>query len=128
MRKQYHFRPSKNGFFAWDIDKLIEKSKDFPIISIKLSEIKELDENFWYQDPDSTPTCRSFVEHMKLVNETSLEYPIILSEENRVMDGMHRVAKALLNEGETIKAVKFKKTPEADYADVLENELPYDRD
>ena len=48
MRKQYHFRPSKNGYYAWDVDKLVTRSKDFPVISVKLSEIKELDENFWY--------------------------------------------------------------------------------
>ena len=56
MRKQYHFRPSKNGYYAWDVDKLVERSKDFPVISVKLSEIKELDENFWYGGAGSFST------------------------------------------------------------------------
>ena len=128
MRKQYHFRPSKNGYYAWDVDKLVESSKDFPVILVNLSEIKELDENFWYGGKDDIPTCRSIVEHMQLVNETSLQYPIILSEEGRVMDGMHRVLKAVLNKEESIKAVKFNKTPKPDYEDVYPNELSYDED
>ena len=128
MRKQYHFRPSKNGYYAWDVDKLVESSKDFPVISVKLSKIKELDENFWYGGHNDIPTCRSIAEHMQLVNETSLQYPIILSEEGRVMDGMHRVLKAILNKDKSIKAVKFDKTPEPDYEDVFPDDLSYDEE
>jgi hypothetical protein len=120
MRKQYHFRPSKNGFYAWDIDKLIELSKNLPVINIKLSEIST-DKDFW-----PITNCKKFAEHMKLVEETGLEYPIILSEENRVMDGLHRVAKAYLKGYTEINAVRFDSIPKPDYEDVQENDLPYD--
>ena len=125
MRKQYHFQPSNKGSYAWDVDKLIEQTKDLPQISVKLGQIKELDENFWYQGPDASPTCRSIVDHFRLINETDLDYPIILSKDGRVMDGMHRVAKALLLGHNEIKAVKFTEDPKPDYVDVFENDLPY---
>ncbi|MDP4011806.1 MAG: hypothetical protein Q8P72_06305 [Candidatus Roizmanbacteria bacterium] len=125
MRKQYYFQPSKNGFYAWDVDKLVDKTKDIPQISVPLTQIKELDENFWYQGNDKIPTGRSFVDHMKLVQETDLKYPIILSQNGRVMDGMHRVAKALLLGHKEITAVQFAKDPEPDFEDVQENDLPY---
>ena len=125
MRKQYHFQPSNNGFYAWDVDKLIEQTKDFQQISVKLVDIKELDENFWYSGPDSKPTCRSIVDHFRLVNKTNLKHPIILFKNGRVMDGMHRVAKALLLGHKEIKAVKFAEDPAPDYEDVFENDLPY---
>ncbi len=41
------------------------------------------------------------------------------------MDGMHRVAKALLLGHKEIKAVKFAEDPPPDYEDVVENDLPY---
>ena len=127
MRKQYHFRSSKNGFFAWDIDKLINKSKYFPVITVKLENIKELDDNYWYNDySKNLPTCRSIVEHFKLMEETDLKYPIILSEEGMVMDGMHRVCKALSLGLTDIKAVKFNKTPNPDFEDVFAEDLSYD--
>ncbi|MEN8125026.1 MAG: hypothetical protein ABFR32_07820 [Bacteroidota bacterium] len=127
MRKQYHFRPSKNGFYAWDIGKLVEKAKDFSVISVKLEDIKELDENYWYNDyPKNLPTCRSIVAHFKLMEETDLNYPIILCEDGRVMDGMHRVCKALLLGLTEINALKFKKTPDPDFVDVYAEDLPYD--
>lgn len=49
MRKQYHLLPTQKGFDAWDVDKLIEASKDLPLVQVHLDDINELDENFWYQ-------------------------------------------------------------------------------
>ncbi|HEY2726438.1 MAG TPA: hypothetical protein VGI61_04655, partial [Parafilimonas sp.] len=94
MRKQYYFRPSKQGFYAWDVDKLVELSHVLPVIDIELNKIKELDEQL--KENGKSPTYRSIAEHMKLVQETDLKYPIILSKAGRVMDGMHRVIKAIL--------------------------------
>jgi len=125
MRKQYHFRPSKNGFFAWDVDKLVSKTKDLPLISVKLCDIAELDENYWYQADNAIPTCRSIVEHIQLVDEADLGYPIILCKSGRIMDGMHRVAKALLLGLNEVKAVKFTENPLPDYEDVREEDLTY---
>ena len=77
MRKQYHFQPSENGFYAWDVDKLIDESKNLNVTEIKISTIRELDEAFWYRGKNDIPTIRSIVDHMKLINEVRLEYPII---------------------------------------------------
>ena len=126
MRKQYFFLPSEKGYHAWDVERLTELTRDFPIISVKLSYISEVDENFWYQGKNDLPTVRSMVEHFQLVQETDLEYPIILSANGRVMDGMHRVAKALMLGHDKIHAVQFKEDPPPDFSDVYPNELSYD--
>ena len=92
---------------------------------MKLDSIREIDETFWFGDKDSKSTCRAIVEHMRLIEETDLRYPIILSSDGSVMDGMHRVAKAMLEGQETIEAVKFRQDPEPDYEDVHPDDLPY---
>ena len=57
-----------------------------------------------------------FLRHQaELINEVSLEYPIIMSTENFVLDGMHRVSKALLKGNPKISAVQFTKTPVSDF-------------
>ncbi len=124
MRKQYYFRPSKHGFYAWDVDRLVGLSKALPIIDVKLSDIKEVDEQL--KENGKSPTYRAIAQHMKLVQETDLKYPIILSNAGRVMDGMHRVIKALLLGHKTIRAVQFKEDVKPDYEDVQEDDLPYD--
>ncbi len=124
MRKQYYFRPSSDGFYAWDVDRLVELSREFETKEIAVESIRELDESRWF-DKNDPPTCRDLIEHYRLIQEADLSYPIILSEEGRVMDGMHRVAKAVLEGRETIDAVQFDKDPKPDYADVFPDELPY---
>jgi hypothetical protein len=92
---------------------------------VQLDEIKELDEEYWLDGNEERPTCRWLAEHMRLVEATSLEYPIILSSDGRVMDGMHRVVKALVQGLETIEAVRFTTDPDPDYVGREPSELPY---
>ena len=92
---------------------------------MELDSIREIDENFWFGDKNDKPTCRAIVEHARLIQGADLSFPIILSSDGRVMDGMHRVAKAVLEGRETIEAVKFSEDPEPDYEDVYPDELPY---
>ena len=48
------------------------------------------------------------------MEEADLTFPVILSNDGRAMDGMHRVAKAWLLGRKTIRAVKFPRDPEPD--------------
>ena len=125
MRKQYHFRPSKNGYFAWDVDRLVELASQLTPQKISLSEISEIDEAYWFGGSDDVATCRSIAEHAQLMQEADLGYPIIMCSKGRVMDGMHRVLKALNLGLEAIDAVVFEEDPEPDFVDVRPDELPY---
>lgn len=125
MRKQYHIRPTLRGNLIWDVNRLVELTKNFETKKIKVDTIRELDENFWFQGKDDVPTCRTVADHARLIGETDLSWPIILSSDGRVMDGMHRVAKAYLKGHKTIKAVQFEEDPEPDYIDVDPDNLPY---
>ena len=68
---------------------------------------------------------REVAAHVRLTNEVDVEYPIILGADGRVMDGMHRVLRALVEGRESIDAVQFDVDPEPDYLDVAPHELPY---
>lgn len=124
MRKQYHSRTTEEGRKIWDVDRLVELSAGLPRILIPVKDIRELDEAFWFEEGPN-PTCREILEHVRLVYETDLKYPIILSSDGRVMDGMHRVLKAALEGHESIEAVKFEQDPEPDYMNVSLDDLPY---
>lgn len=56
-------------------------------------------------------TLREMVMHIKAVNAADLETPIILDEDGELMDGRHRLMKAMLLGKETIKAVRFDENP-----------------
>jgi hypothetical protein len=108
---------------AWDVDRLVRLSSGLPRKRIPLSEIRELDE-VWFGE-DERPTWRAMLEHVKLMDEADLSFPIILSSTGAVMDGMHRVAKALRQGRTEIEAVQFDEDPEPDHVGVGPKELQY---
>ena len=122
MRKQYHFRPGATGLRAWDVDRLVALSKDLAPTPVAVASIRELDEQYWGEPM----TCRDIAEHARLIHEADLGYPIILSSDGRIMDGMHRVLKALIEGGSHVQAVRFLADPEPDFVGVDPDDLPYD--
>ncbi len=124
MRQQYSFWPGALGLDAWDVDRLIELSRDLPVRAVRIDEIAELDSEYWFKD-GQRPTVRAVVDHAALMQAADLAFPIILAADGRVMDGMHRIAKALVEGRETINAVQFAVQPEPDYRNVRPEELPY---
>lgn len=94
---------------TWSAVKLIEASKGLEIFDLPLAGIN-LDVSMW----SGTETIHGFLYHAKRIEETNLNYPIILDDRGRIADGWHRVAKAILKGQTTIKAVRLNKMPVPD--------------
>src|SRR6266498_598934 len=91
---------------------------------VPVTAIWEVDTVYWF-DETQQPTVRKVLEHVRLVEEVDLSYPIILGPDGRVMDGMHRVARAILEGRETIAAVRLPEVPDPDFRNCSPDELPY---
>jgi len=126
VRKQYHFWPGEGGMDAWDVDRLLELASQLPVEEVRLEDIHEIDSVYWF-DGSKHPTVRNITEHFRLIQDVDPSYPIILGPDSRVMDGMHRIAKALLEDKVTIRAVRLRELPDPDYRGCRPEELPYDR-
>jgi len=126
MRRQYHPHKTERGVLIWDVHRLVELSRELPILDVPLEEIAELDQPWWSSRTTAPLTCRDVALHAKLIEETDLNHPIILGSDGRVMDGVHRVCKAWIKGHKTIKAVRFEQDPEPDHIDVSLDDLPYD--
>lgn len=92
------------GNHEWSVPRLFELSKSLPVMDIPLDHLNVFQK---YKDL----TLREMVMHIKAVNDADLNYPIILDEDGELMDGRHRIMKALLNNVKTIKAVRFDENP-----------------
>lgn len=106
---QYKDQTFQDGESVYIITTLIDKSSHLEVKEMPLEHLNL----FNYDLKDLT--MRDFIGHMKSVLDADLNYPIILDEDGYVMDGRHRVAKALLEEKDTIKFVRFEVTPDPDY-------------
>ena len=101
---------------------MVQLSSTLPRKRIPLSSIRELDE-VWCGE-DGPPTWHAMIEHMKLIDEADLSFPIILSSDGSVMDGRHRVAKAVREGRKEIAAVQFDHDPEPDHVGLGPKDLP----
>ena len=72
---------------------------------------KYLDIDGWF-DKNRKPTPRA--EHWMHMQAADLSYPIIISKELGLMDGMHRLMKAHATGQTTIKTVVLETTPPPD--------------
>lgn len=127
LRQQYHFRRSEDGdLLVWDVNKLILKTKSMTAIKIKLADIKEYKTNYWYDLGEAKPTCENIIEHIKLIEKVDLSYPIIVCNQGKLIDGMHRVCKANLLGLKEILAFKFVDYIKPDYININYDDLSYD--
>ena len=92
------------GRHSWSVSRLLELSKDLPVMEVPLNHL-----NVWHSYDKLT--LRDMVMHMKAVNAADLNYPIIIDEDGELMDGRHRLMKAMLNGVDTVKVVKFEENP-----------------
>ena len=109
--QQQTFREGNN---RWFVSRLIEKAKDLPVETMPITGL-----NIYRLHPN-IENMKSFVGHIQAVLDADLSYPIILDEEGYVMDGRHRIAKALLEGKETIDFVRFEETPRPDIVEMEE--------
>ena len=100
---------------------------DLPVGSVPLTSIKEIDSVYWFDGDQNLPTVRSVIEHVRLIQEVDTRYPIILGPDGRVMDGMHRIARAALEGRDSIAAVTFPALPDPDHRNCAPRDLNYDR-
>lgn len=96
------------GTTEWSVLRLIEASKDLLVIEIPLCAI-DLSIKVWDVD-----NVNDFIHHIKRVENTDLNYPIILDDNGFVCDGWHRIAKAISKGKTIIKAVRLEKMPSHD--------------
>ena len=89
----------------WTVARLIMLSKDLEVFEIPLQHMN-------VYNTYSELSLRKMVMHMNAVNDADLSHPIILDEDGELMDGRHRIMKAMLNGEKTIKAVRFDKNPD----------------
>lgn len=99
-----------HGDKVWTVSNLIERSKDLPVFELPIQAIY-LGANIW----SPIRSAKSLAKHMKRVMSASLDHPIILDEDGFIMDGWHRVTRALVDGVATVKAVRFEENPPHDF-------------
>lgn len=98
---------------VWYVPRLWDLSQDLPVIDVAVESVAALDVDCWF-GKGTEPTIRNVAKHCQRIVDADLDYPIILHADGSLMDGGHRLAKALMQGIDKIKAVRFDVTPAPD--------------
>ncbi len=96
----------------WYSETLWCLAKDLESFAIEIEQIPELDRNCWFESTE--PALREVTKHCARIHNADLSYPVILNDDGSLMDGGHRICKALLKGDKTIQAVQFSEMPKPD--------------
>ena len=99
-----------SGDKVWYVANLIHLTKNLPQFDLPLAAL-DSDVSVW----SPIASAYSLAKQMRRVLDLDPQYPVILDEGGFIMDGWHRIARALIEGKETVRAVRFDKTPPPDY-------------
>ncbi len=91
----------------WYVQTLVDACKSFSVCEYDI----ELDSIDLSVCPWGSLNMRCFIQEILIIEDTDLKYPIIVSPGGWIMDGWHRVVRAILDGKKTIKAVRLSSLP-----------------
>ena len=97
----------ESGRKRYNVHAAVTLAKDLPVVDMSIEQMYRA-----YGAPCANEFM-DFVAHVRQTNDADLNCPVLLNEEAVIIDGRHRLAKALLEGRETIKCKKFDKDPTA---------------
>jgi hypothetical protein len=97
----------------WLVSRLWQLSAKLPIFEYEVASFNGFDQDVWFANQQK-PTINNILKHLKKIEKADFEYPIILSQNGTVLDGVHRICRAYLDGRKTIPAVQFVTDPSPD--------------
>ncbi len=122
LRAQYHARKVGGQLHIWSVRNLLALAAKEAVFAHPTAQITEVDTAHWGDDP-ATP--RQILTHADLIAQADLRYPILICSRGKLIDGMHRVLRALRDGQTTLPARKIQ-LPAPEHIDVPLKDLPYD--
>jgi len=98
---------------VWDVERIWALAEELPATEVAVEDIRGLDEVTWFHER-AQPTVRSVVDHCRRILRCDLSYPVILTEDWCVFDGMHRLARHVLDGTTVITVKRFVRNPDPD--------------
>lgn len=101
-----------DGKHTWDVSDLVAHSMKFPVedlnVEFLFKRIRDQNlENVW-----GCKTLWEFLDHAKRWEKADLSYPILLTPNGKVCDGIHRILRARALGHKTIQGIRLESMPD----------------
>lgn len=101
------------GERAWHIETIWSAAEGLPTEEVLVAHFREVDEDCWFRGGPAT--VRAVVDHARRIVDADLTRPVILAADGQVLDGMHRIAKAIFAGHDKVSAQRLPEDPAADW-------------
>jgi hypothetical protein len=101
------------GDRAWYVETVWAAAEGVAVEQVPVDSLLEVDEDCWFRGQPAT--VREVVRHAQRILEADTELPVILSSDGHVLDGMHRISRALLDGRSTVPAQRLVNDPDPDW-------------
>ena len=104
------YRQSGDGYDGWNVARLVRLAHTLPVVDVALHKPGAIDINYWFEARQ--PTVRNVAQHVRhATHDEDSAVPVIPGPDNRVMDGLHRIARAVLDDPTRVRAVPPERLP-----------------
>lgn len=107
-RQQYRYE----GGAVVSIVQIIHDARDLPEMEVPIAGL-----HFGGSVFGDADDMLYFISHMKAILDADLDFPILLDRYGRILDGRHRLARAIFEGRTTIKAKRFLQHVEISYVE-----------
>jgi hypothetical protein len=101
------------GVRAWHVETVWRAALELPVEEVPVDGIPEVDQDCWFNGRPAT--VRAVVDHARQIEDADLSVPVILACDGQVLDGMHRIAKAVLRGRSSVPAQRLPNDPDPDW-------------
>lgn len=115
--KGAHNRVLNGTKYSWNVSDLWALAAGLPVFQVDPNAIIDLEKDGWFAGKE--PVLRLVLDHVRRIQDADMSFPVILDPEGSLMDGAHRVAKAILEGRQTIAAVQFPALPAPSRTEVV---------
>ena len=109
-----------SNLYYWSARSLWEAASELPVEHVPLESFDWTNDNFRCDSLSKPPLWRDLGDHFKKMLAADLQYPIVISANGDVMDGMHRILKCYAFGFDSVKAVRFGQNPAPDIVRPIE--------
>lgn len=93
----------------YNVHAAIFAARDLPVTEVPIEQV------YMAFCSPAEDTFRSFLAHAKMVNDADLSYPLLYNENGALIDGKHRLGKAMLTGEKIIRMKRFLVDPPSIY-------------
>jgi hypothetical protein len=104
-----------DGRCIWYIDTIWALAHGLPEEDLALDQVIGLDEVCWFNETwGRKPTWRAVVDHCRRMVKADMTYPVIIAPDGNILDGKHRISRAMLEGLASVRAVRLPQMPPPD--------------